>query len=220
MRNIKGDVGQHFSMTSHAKVCSLHFISVCFYGGEHRRDDTQKMSAQVRRKLRPYAVPTIFDFSPEPARKRKAPADWTTVVAKKKKFPVEQEMSSDPSVPTSPSDHEAVDTEQHKHCECVEALSVRLENAEVEVEVLRSRINHLEDRASSLQDGQEHVFSISRIKNSTTLLSFHTGFTSYLMFQACFNFLKDSAVSMRTWKGSQTTPNDVQQHMAQSLVAS
>ena len=32
------------------------------------------------------------------------------------------------------------------------------------------------------------------------------------MFQACFNFLKDSSVSMRTWKGSQTTPNDVQQH--------
>ena len=119
-------------------------------------------------------------------------------------------MSSDPSVPTSPSDHEAVEAEQHKHCECVEALSVRLENAEVEV--LRSRINHLEDRASSLQDGQEHVFSISRIKNSTKLLSFYTGFTSYLMFQACFNFLKDSAVSMRTWKGSQTTPNDVQQH--------
>ena len=155
------------------------------------------------------AVPTIFDFSPEPARKRKAPADWTTVVAKKKKFPVEQEMSSDPSRPTSPSDHEAVDTEQHKHCECVEALSVRLENAEVEVEVLRSRINHLEDRANSLQDGQEHAFStiLSGIKNSTKLLSFYTatGFTSYLMFQACFNFLKDSAVSMRIWKGSQTT---------------
>ena len=85
-------------------------------------------------------------------------------MAKKKKFPVEQEMSSDPSVPTSPSDHEAVDAEQHKHCECVEALSIRLENPEVEVEVLRSRINHLEDRASSLQDGQEHVFSISKIK--------------------------------------------------------
>ena len=64
IRNIEGDVGQHFSMTSHTKVCSLHFISECFYGGEHRRDDTQKMSAQVRRKLRPDAVPTIFDFSP------------------------------------------------------------------------------------------------------------------------------------------------------------
>ena len=121
-------------------------------------------------------------------------------------------MTCDYSVPTSPSDHEAVDAEQHKHCECVEAFSVRLENAEVEVEVLRNRINHLEDRISSLQDGQEHVFSISRIKNSTTLLSFYTGFTSYLMFQACFNFLKDSAISMRTWKGSQTTPDDVQQN--------
>ena len=60
--NIKRDVGQHFSMTSHTKVCSLHFTSDCFYGGEHRRDATQKMSAQVRRKLRPDAVPTIFDF--------------------------------------------------------------------------------------------------------------------------------------------------------------
>ena len=84
---------------------------------------------------------------------------------------------------SSLSDHEAVDAEQHKHCECVEALSVKLENAEGEFEVLRSRINHLEDRASSLQDGQEHVFSISRIKNSTKLLSFYTGVTSYLIFQ-------------------------------------
>ena len=113
------------------------------------------------------AVPTIFDFSPEPARKRKAPADRETVVAKKKKLPVEQEMPSDHSVPASPSDHEAVDADQHKHCECVETLSVKLEKAEAEVEVLRSRVTHLEDQASSLQDGREHVFSISRIKYST-----------------------------------------------------
>ena len=210
--NIKRDVGQHFSMTSHTKVCSLHFTSDCFYGGEHRRDDTQKMSAQVRRKFRPDAVLTIFDFSPEPARKRKAPADRATVVAKKKKLPVEQEMPSDHSVPASPSDHEAVDADQHKHCECVETLSVKLEKAEAEVEVLRSRVTHLEDQASVLQDGREHVFSISRIKYSTTLLPFYNGFTSYLMFQACFNFLKDSAASMRTWKGSRTTRDDVRQH--------
>ena len=58
----------------------------------------------------------------------KAPADRSTVVAKKKKLPVEQEMPSDHSVPASPSDHVAADADQHEHCECVETLSVKLES--------------------------------------------------------------------------------------------
>ena len=87
IRYIKRVVGQHFSTTSSTKVCSLYFTSESFYGGEHRQDDTQKMSAQVRRKLRPDAVLTVFDFSSEPARKRKASADRATMMAKKKKFP-------------------------------------------------------------------------------------------------------------------------------------
>ena len=60
---------------------------------------------------------------------------------------------------------------------------------------------------------QARKFSIERVKDDDKLVSFfYTGFSSYLMFLACFNFLKRSAEVMRGWKGSATCPDDVDQH--------
>ena len=54
--------------------------------------------------------------------------------------------------------------------------------------------------------------SYERIKESNHLVNYYTGFSSALMFMACFNFLRGAAGSMRPWKGSASTAEDQAQH--------
>ena len=56
--NIRRDVSEHFSLNAHTKVCSLHFEEEDFYPGHERRDPSKKATTQLRRKLKPTAVPT------------------------------------------------------------------------------------------------------------------------------------------------------------------
>ena len=95
------------------------------------------------------------------------------------------------------------------------ALADKLDRAMAENTLLESKVAQLEAENKELQadaeKGKTHAFSISRMKLSDRLVSFYTGFSSYLMFTACFNFLRESASTMRSWQGSRTVPEDVPQ---------
>ena len=55
---------------------------------------------------------------------------------------------------------------------------------------------------------EEHRFTIDDIKHSGSQVRYYTGFTSYRVFLACYDFLAPSAEVMRMWRGSETTPDD------------
>ena len=121
-------------------------------------------------------------------------------------------------------------------CKCVDVLSRRIEVLESELRAncaerdvlsqhaellesenaklcadcaeLRNDVDHLRAVESSLAT---HVFSIERLKTDDRLIAFYIGFSSFLMFLSCFNFLRRSAEVMRLWRSSRTTPDNVTQ---------
>ncbi len=60
--------------------------------------------------------------------------------------------------------------------------------------------------AANLQLGS-HVFSFSQIEHQDKLVKYHIGFSTGLMFMACFNFLESLTKDMCTWMGSFRTPD-------------
>ena len=104
----------------------------------------------------------------------------------------------------------------HINIVCVSVLNA-------EKEVLKSENARLSDKCASLEEEVNtlkaanlqlgsHVFGFSQIEQQDKLVKYYTGFSTGLMFMACFNFLKSSAEVMRTWKGSSTTPEIWEQH--------
>ena len=77
---VRRDVGPHFSLNSHTKVCSRHFQEHDFYPGDRRRSG---VICHERRKLKPDAVPSTFPFQVE-SRKRKPPAERLPLPKKSK----------------------------------------------------------------------------------------------------------------------------------------
>ena len=65
--------------------------------------------------------------------------------------------------------------------------------------------------AANLQLGS-HVFSFSQIEHQDKLVKYHIGFSTGLMFMACFNFLESLTKDMCTWMGSFRTPDIWEQH--------
>ena len=90
---------------------------------------------------------------------------------------------------------------------CVEPLQDALACGVAEVANLEARCHFLEKKVdlSAVQDVYtKSAMTIDRIKSSDKFVRFYTGFQSFLMFMACFNFLEPYAKVMRTWKGSTT----------------
>ena len=98
---------------------------------------------------------------------------------------------------------------EHEHCDCVEELTGQIDLLKTEKEKLEMECQSLRDVNQKLSSLHSHVFSIDRIKADNKLISFYTGFSSFLVFLSCFNFLRRSAEVMRVWKASATTPEDV-----------
>ena len=69
---IRRDVGDHFQVNEHTKVCSLHFEADAYCSGSRRRPDDKKLTTVIRQKLKGDAIPTKFFWS-TPARSRRAP---------------------------------------------------------------------------------------------------------------------------------------------------
>ena len=233
--NIRRDVSEHFSLNAHTKVCSLHFEEDDFHPGHERRDPSKKATTQLRRKLKPTAVPTVFAWS-RPKRKPPTERSISSACPAKRPRPCQtsqpvheisppleeievDDESSGRSVSQSDADaHDgegsSVHERTHAHCECVDELKLQVELLEAEKAQLQATCDGLRKENDNLRTApwQARKFSIERVKDDDKLVSFYTGFSSYLMFLACFNFLKRSAEVMRGWKGSATCPGDVDQH--------
>ena len=233
--NIRRDVSEHFSLNAHTKVCSLHFEEDDFHPGHERRDPYKKATTQLRRKLKPTAVPTVFAWS-RPKRKPPTERSISSACPAKRPRPCQtsqpvheisppleeiqvDDESSGRSVSQSDADaHDgegsSVHERTHAHCECVDELKLQVELLEAEKAQLQATCDGLRKENDNLRTApwQARKFSIERVKDDDKLVSFYTGFSSYLMFLACFNFLKRSAEVMRGWKGSATCPDDVDQH--------
>ena len=76
---------------------------------------------------------------------------------------------------------------------------------EAENKKLREELDEVKGRAERLE---KLVLSSKLIEDDDDTTRFYTGFSSYLMFMACFNLLKPSAAVMRYWQGSRTTAED------------
>ena len=51
-------------------------------------------------------------------------------------------------------------------------------------------------------------FCIDRFKGDDRKMRYYTGFLTYGMFRACFDYLLQSAKEMRTWQGKQTSTGE------------
>ena len=60
---IRRDVGDHFQVNEHMKVCSLHFEADAYCSGSWRRPDDKKLTTVTRQKLKGDAIPTKFFWS-------------------------------------------------------------------------------------------------------------------------------------------------------------
>ena len=138
------------------------------------------------------AVPSIFTSFPEPP-------------PKKTRRPPRERIFESPEAPTDEP------VEQSNKASDDETLSAQasgfLHNISAEEQLAR-QVAELKDRVSELEKERNallaHAFSAERILEDNDLLQFYTGFSSKDMFMACFDFLKDSAESVRTWQGSRT----------------
>lgn len=225
---IRRDAGEHFSINKHTKVCSLHFAEDAFYPGDHKRDPSQKATAQTRLKLLPGAVPTIFSWS-KASVKRKAPAERRPLPEKRPRYRVQSTTLEEKDASMNVSFGACLDdtahggseddggaerhsARTHAHCRCVETLEHEIAVLETENDKLQSECEELREEIDRLKDVESklaaHVFSVERFKGDDKLITFYTGFTSYVMFLACFNFLRRSAEVMRSWRSSRTTPDD------------
>ena len=222
---VRRDVGPHFSLNSHTKVCSRHFQEHDFYPGDRRRSG---VICHERRKLKPDAVPSTFPFQVE-SRKRKPPAERLPLPKKSKTKEKKPEVcqgdvdgdsetgkneDKGPRLPertpdlfgTSAADEDGPkqdDTSQltpepdslaHDHCPCVSSLSEMLADSYADVAGLQERCRHLEMKLSSLSRPPTHsTTGIDLIKGDDKAACFYTGFRSFLLFMACFNFLEPAA---------------------------
>ena len=213
---IRRDVGDHFQVNEHTKVCSLHFEADAYYSGSRKRPDDKKLTTVTRQKLKGDAIPTKFFWS-TPARSRRAPTVRESLPPRKRRKidcrPSGSSGASEDNVDEASRDElQSDDDSTHQHCVCVSVLNVDkevLKSKSDKCASLEEEVNTL--KAANLQLGS-HVFSFSQIEQQDKLVKYYTGFSTGLMFMACFNFLKSSAEVMRTWKGSSTTPEIWEQH--------
>ena len=105
---------------------------------------------------------------------------------------------------------QSADDSTHQHCACVSVFNaektvLKSENAKLSDKCasLEQEVNTL--KAANVQLGS-HVCSFSQIDHQDKLVRYYTGFSTGLMFMACFNFLKSFTKVMHTWKQSSTTP--------------
>ena len=129
---IRRDVGDHFQVNEHTKVCSLHFEADAYCSGSRRRPDDKKLTTVIRQKLKGDAIPTKFFWS-TPARSRRAPTVRESLPPRKRRKidcrPSGSSGASEDNVDEASRDElQSDDDSTHQHCVCVSVL-----NAEKEV---------------------------------------------------------------------------------------
>ena len=167
--------------------------------------------------LKPGASPTIYECFPEHLHptlsKRKAPAS-RHLPSPKRRDPEDPPTTSSGDTAVSHfgtdadfSDMNSDDADlPHEHCQCVQDLqeSIKTLRSELSASLLKS--NQLMQQLQ--QEKNRKDFSLDRFKNDDKKIRFYTGFVSFGMFLACFDFLLASAKQMRTWQGKRTSMDE------------
>ena len=237
--NIRRDVSYNFTINKYTKVCSLHFDEDSFYPGDFRRSFEGKRRRKLKPDAEPtifaWSRPVKkrkppVDRCPPRQRHRQssgACARMDTNVAAASFVELEDETMDGQVIHANDSGALPMNVESdvartevqkivstdtngadsHSHCDCVEYLSAKVEALTLENSKLRAEAQLLQR-----SDTSTSKFSIDDIKEDDKLVSFYTGFQSFLMFSTCFAFLRRSAEVMRSWQGSRTTPEDKDRH--------
>ena len=91
----------------------------------------------------------------------------------------------------------------HEHCQFVQELEESMKTLRSKLSASLLKTNDLIQQLQQEKNRKE--FSLDCFKNEDKKIRFYTGFVSFGMFLAYFNFLSASAKQMRTWQGKQTS---------------
>jgi len=163
------------------------------------------------------AVPTVFDCFPKrlqpTSSKRKAPPIRKAVQPEQKECNPDMadggEDASAVSVTSEDVDEDCDNTsadKQHDHCECVESLQHGI--AYLQSERIAEQAKGRELVHMLVEEKARRDFCLDRFKSDDKKIRYYTGFVTYGMFEACFDFLLPSAKEMRTWQGKRTSTSE------------
>ena len=92
---------------------------------------------------------------------------------------------------------------QHVHSECVDSPQRKVESLQHDIACLQSE-RSVEQAKLADERKVKHDFCLDWIKCDDKKIRHYTGFVTYGMLMACFNFLLPSAKEIRTWQGKRT----------------
>jgi len=217
---IRRDVGKGFQITEKVtKVCGRHFLEADYFEPSARaikRRSSEGKGGKAKRRLKPDAVPSVFDFPSTKkiaAGTRKAPKGRVFLVPSSDDDDAGNDSGDAPSPEITP-------TAEELKAECD---VLRKENTRMKKEIMQMKdamqamdIQKVHRKVDSLQDQllqREHeldsakkstTFNIHRFTGKAHMVRVFTGFTSISMFMACFTFLQPDAEVMYTWQGGRT----------------
>ena len=177
---IRRDVGEAFQVNDNTRICSRHF---------KQSDFTTSLTGIHA--LAEQAVPSIFEWSKDAAKKRKSPIKRHTasVVAASKSKKIKSILDSDePEQTAEPSRSQELESDEENN----------------ELDVLKKRIEQLTGECSVLE---KRVFSFLRFSNNEKSFKYYTGFPSVKVFDALFEFCNpgENGQNISYWNSSVTT---------------
>ncbi|CAC5421320.1 unnamed protein product [Mytilus coruscus] len=175
---IRRDPGPLFNINAYTFVCSLHFI----------REDFKW--TPVRKTLKADAVPTVFSWTRDFTPRRELFKHITP--NKKPKLKSENETLLD-SISEEVNQEEDIQESE----ELLRNPSVVAENIEKELE------RKLKERDEEIKQLKEKLrierFGVFRFSNDDAMIMFYTGFSTYALFLAFFNYVQPAANSMTSY---------------------
>ena len=172
---IRRDIGEHFEIRDTTKVCDF----VKTLGG--------------RRGLRSDAVPSVFQWTCTSPRKRKPPTQRETVRETSRVIFQEPEPQEEPNYWENIVDGECVTRCENAQSDAETQTEV-IQKAEEDIETslrqeladLKSELEKAHQRIEALQN---QLFSVERFQNNNNAINFYTGFASWDVGMAVFNYL-------------------------------
>ena len=207
---IRRDVGRHFTITSHTRVCSRHF----------KESDFEKTLAG-RRALRSAAIPSIFPWKKCSPKKRKPPKYRYVASETVTEFVNEEIQLNNTSLNLDDtSDALEVDgnyqedrsTQEESTSELkrqIEELKNKLHEEKGKANALVIQLNEMKQQLVNLttrcDDLEKKSFSLNRFKNVKSM-GFYTGFADSEIFDALYDFCDpgENGENIRYWHSSST----------------
>jgi len=188
-------------INSSTRVCSLHFTedSYCASGRKRERKTTR-----TSRILKVGAVPTVFDCFPkrlQPAKEKLLPFAKQCSLSKRIVILIwltVERMPAQFQLPVRTWTRIVLTPVQTLQCDIAYLQSERI----------AEQANGRELVHMLVEEKARRDFCLDRFKSDDKKIQYYTGFVTYGMFEACFNFLLPSAKEMRTWQGKRTSTSE------------